>query len=243
MHHSDPAAPTAAQLQEEFDRLARRVYVGVRAGSVDCEAALDLACLLVEWDGPDPALEELLALAAEGMEQGRIVELARQVLAASAFQLGFDAEPGLLTVLEDALEAVRSDMQATGLPGPVRIVVPEWSWPPHAHVEFRGGGYGSTTGIAPETASNPLWALVAVADQTQDSVMETLWQPWPLCPAHHLGAHSREHAGMAVWWCHGDGGHVIAAIGTWNSRPTANPKIGELAGRRQHPAEPGSCGG
>ena len=106
-------------------------------------------------------------------------------------------------------------MQASGLPGPVRLVVPSRSWPAHAHVEFRGGGYGSTSGIAPETGSNPLSALVAVADETQDSVMETLKGVWPVCPTHQLGAHSREYEGQGVWWCNGDGGHVIATIGQW----------------------------
>ncbi len=97
---------------------------------------------------------------------------------------------------------------------PVRLVVLSQSWPSHAYVEFRGG-YGSTSGIAPEVGSNPLWALVAVADEAQDSVMETLKGVWPVCPTHQLGAHSREHAGQGVWWCNGDGGHVIAAIGQW----------------------------
>ena len=216
MYHSDPAAPAYARLEEQFECLARRVYVGLREGAVECEAAFDLACFLMEWGQPDPALEELAALAAAGTDREQITELARQALAASAFEPGFDVEPGRLAVLAEALEAVRSDMQATGLPGPVRLVVPEWSQPPHAFVEFREGGYGSTTGIAPRSASYPVWALVAVADETQDSVMETLWQTWPVCPAHDLGAHAQEHEGKAVWWCNGDAGHVIAAIGKWD---------------------------
>jgi hypothetical protein len=216
VYHSNPAASTAGRLEEELERLAGQVYVGLRAGVVDCDAAFDLACSLLEWGQPDPAAEELALLAAEGSDQERIAELARQVLAASAFEPGFDVEPSRLAVLQEALEAVRSDMQATGLPGPVRLVVPEWSHPPHAYVEFRDRGYGSTTGIAPQIGSNRLWALVSVADETQDSVMETLKGVWPVCPVHQLGAHSREHEGKAVWWCNGDGGHVIAAIGTWN---------------------------
>lgn len=129
MYHSDPAAPTVARLAQEFERLARQVYVGLRAGAVDCEAAFDLACTLLEWGQPDPVAEELAVLAADGTDQERIAELARQVLAAAAFEPGFDVEPGLLAVLEEALEAVRSDMQATGLPGAVRLVVPSRSWP------------------------------------------------------------------------------------------------------------------
>lgn len=216
VYHSNPAAPTAGHLEEQFERLARQVYLGLRAGVVDCEAVFDLACSLLEWGLPDPAAEELAVLAAEGTDQERIAELARQVLAAAAFEPGFDLEPSRLAVLEEALEVVRSDMQATGLAGSVRLVVPEWSDPPTARVQYWGGGYGSTTGIAPKIGSNPLWALVAVADETQDSVMETIEGVWPVCPTHQLGAHSREYEGQAVWWCNGDGGHVIAAIGQWN---------------------------
>jgi hypothetical protein len=81
---------------------------------------------------------------------------------------------------------------------------------------FRGGGSGSTVGIHPSQASDPLQALIAVADDLQNSVMHILWGTvWPLCPAHNLGAHPREHHHTAVWWCNGTGGHVIAAIGQW----------------------------
>jgi hypothetical protein len=220
VYRSDPGAATAAQLGEEFNRLARRVYAGVRDGAVDCEAAFELACLLMEWGPTDPIVEELAELTMEGTGRERIAELARQVLA-PRFEPGFDLEPGRLVALEEALEAVKADMQATGLPGLARLAVPEWSSPLHAFVEFRGGGYGSATGIAPANGGNPVWALVAVADEAQDSVMETPWEAWPVCPSHQLGAHAQEHEGAAVWWCNGDGGHVIAAIGKWNSRPAA----------------------
>lgn len=221
MFQSDPDTPAALSLEEEFERLARAVHMGVRDGVVDCEDAFDFACLLMERGQSGPVVLELAGVAMEGADLDRIVELARHVLKASGFEPGFDAKPGRLALLEEALEAVRSDMRAAGIPGPVALVVPEWSWPPHAFVEFRDGGYGSTTGIAPQSASNLICALVAVADETQDSVMETLGQTWPVCPAHHLGAHAREHEHKAVWWCNGDGGHIIATIGEWNSRSTA----------------------
>jgi hypothetical protein len=57
-----------------------------------------------------------------------------------------------------------------------------------------------------------------VADDLQNSIMHILWGTvWPVCPAHNLGAHACDHEGAAVWWCNGSGGHVIAAIGKWNS--------------------------
>src|SRR5580692_9368409 len=66
VYHSNPAASTAGRLEEELERLAGQVYVGLRAGVVDCDAAFDLACSLLEWGQPDPAAEELALLAAEG---------------------------------------------------------------------------------------------------------------------------------------------------------------------------------
>ncbi len=66
MYRSNPDAPTAVGLRGEFERLAREVYVGVRDGVVDCEVVFDLACLLMGWGQPDPVVEELAALAAEG---------------------------------------------------------------------------------------------------------------------------------------------------------------------------------
>lgn len=228
VYQSDPTAPAASIIEEEFERLARQVYLGVRDGVVDDEAVFDLACLLMDQGGPDLALEELAALAAEGTDRDRIAELARQVLAASAFEPGFDVEPGRLAVLEEALDAVRSDMQATALPGPVRLVVPDWS-ESNAFVDFREGGYGSSNGIPPATR-DLVAAMVAVADETQDSVMETLWETWPVCPAHRLGAHAREHGSEAVWWCSGEDGHVIAAIGEWASQSARSLKISGLSG-------------
>jgi hypothetical protein len=62
----------------------------------------------------------------EQADRDRIVELARQVVATSGFEPGFDVEPGRLAVLEEALEVVRSDMRAIDvevtvvLPGSVR---------------------------------------------------------------------------------------------------------------------------
>ena len=63
---ADPPMP-AVGLRGEFERLAREVYVGVRDGVVDCEVVFDLACLLMGWGQPDPVVEELAALAAEGV--------------------------------------------------------------------------------------------------------------------------------------------------------------------------------
>lgn len=92
-------------------------------------------------------------------------------------------------------------MQASGLPGPIRLVIPEWSNPPHAFVEFRGNGYGSTTGIGTGACTNPTWALITVADEAQDSIMETLWETCPHVPhppTRRPRPGARRHSRLAV---------------------------------------------
>lgn len=211
-YHSNPAAPTAEQMEREFDRLARAAYLGTRDGTLDSETAFDLASTLITWGDTDSALRELAEASLQGTDPERITELTRHVLA-RRFEPSFDLEPGLLTPLEEALAAVQADMHATGLPGPIRLVIPEWSTPPRAFPEFRGAVHGG--GIGPEAGSNPTWALITVADEAQESIVETLWETWPLCPTHQIGAHPRQHNGAAVWRCNGNGGHTIAPIGHW----------------------------
>ena len=145
VYHSNPAAPTPDQMDREFDRLARAAYLSARDGTLDGETAFDLASTLITWGDTDPALRELAELSLEDTNRQRITELTRHVLA-ERFEPGSDLEPGLLAPLEAALEAVKADMHATGLPGPIRLVLPEWSDPPRAFVEYRGG-WGSTSGM------------------------------------------------------------------------------------------------
>jgi hypothetical protein len=135
---------------------------------------------------------------------------------------GFE-EPARLANAERAIEAVRADIRATGLSGTVRLVFPDWS-PTNAFVETWDGHLGSGGGIFPSDCADPVTALVAVTDNAQDSLMETIWAAWPVCPVHDLGVHPRERDGPAVWWCAGrdrggtgggGGGHVAAPIGGW----------------------------
>lgn len=222
VYRTDPDALTAGQLQAESDRfacLARQVYVGVRDGTLDPEAAFDMSCMLMQRDQQDPLVQELAEQSAEGTDRVKISGLARQVLKAIAFQPGFREEPARLEALERALEVVEADVRATGLSGPLGLILNDWDDPvQYAHAVFRGGGSGSTAGIHPTAGSDPAQALVAVADDLQNSIMHILWGTvWPVCPAHNLGAHACDHQGRAVWWCNSSGGHVIAAIGSWNS--------------------------
>jgi hypothetical protein len=199
-------------MTDEFDRLARRLYASLVGGTVDREAAFDLAWFLIDWRAADPVVTELAEAAAEGTEPEKIAELSRRVLS-DRFEPGFDLEPGWFTALEAALEAVQADLRATGLPAGATLVNPDWS-PTNAFVDYQGG-YGSTSGITPSAGSRALWALVAVADEAQDSVMESRRQAWPVCPVHRLGVHARDRDGTAVWWCSGSGGHSAAPIGQW----------------------------
>jgi hypothetical protein len=115
--------------------------------------------------------------------------------------------------LESALQVVEADVRATGLDGSVDLIHDRAG---AVHAVFRGGGSGSTAGLEPSDAYDPVHALVAVADDLQNSVMHMLWGTvWPVCPAHNLGAHAQVHEGAAAWWCHYSGGHLIAAIGRW----------------------------
>jgi hypothetical protein len=201
----------------QFDHLAGPAYVAARAGSLDAEMAFDLACFLMTEDLPGLLATKLAEQAALGTDRRELSKLALQVLADAGFEPGFVEEPSRLEALERALRVVEADVRATGLDGPVDLIINDITGlVQDAHAVFRGGGSGSTVGIHPSQASDPLTALVAVADDLQNSVMHILWGTvWPVCPAHNLGAHARGHEDTAVWWCNNADGHVIAAIGKW----------------------------
>jgi hypothetical protein len=205
-----------------FDRLARAVYLAARAGSVDCTAAFDLATSKLEYYPRDPDATELALLSVECAEasQPRMAEVALRLLATFGFEPGFTEEPGWLACLEDAMRQANRDVAATGIGCPCRLRVhddqPGRSG--NAYVETGDGYTGTSGGIYPASGADPVSALVAVADDAQDALMEALWTAWPVCPVHRLGVHARNHEQAAVWWCAGDGGHAVVAIGEWQGR-------------------------
>ncbi|MER6673711.1 hypothetical protein [Streptomyces sp. NPDC000983] len=73
--------------------------------------------------------------------------------------------------------------------------------------------------LDPNSRDSPASALAGVADAAQETVVELLWQAWPLCPEHGLGMHPREDARERLsWWCAGEGArrgpaHLHAAVG------------------------------
>lgn len=120
------------------------------------------------------------------------------------------------------MRLVNQDLAATGIGRTCRLRVYDddrFTNCGNAYVETGDGHDRSPQGIDPEAGSDRQWALVAVADNAQDALMHTLWAAWPTCPVHQLGAHAREHEQAAVWWCAGDGGHAVAAIGEWPAVP------------------------
>lgn len=217
VYRSTPGAPSPAGLTAKFDQLASQVYAGLRDGDLDPEATFDLACFLIDWGPFGPAVHELAEQSVAGTDPARLADMAGRVLEESGFEPDFDAEPRLLGELEQALEAVKADMRATGLAGPVRLgfVEDQGSYPRNVFASFRGS-FSYTGGITPGDGRDRVSALLAVADDVQDAIMGSLMTVWPVCPDHGLGGHPREHGGQAVWWCNGGGGHVIAPIGRWS---------------------------
>ncbi|MEV6833403.1 hypothetical protein AB0N17_02555 [Streptomyces sp. NPDC051133] len=126
---------------------------------------------------------------------------------------------GELPHWDEALAAVNRDLAVT-LPGhrPLCLVAyPGWeeSEDEGVYVALASGLFHGNA-LPPETTATA--ALPAVAEAAQDTVMEFLWQTWPVCTLHGLGMHVSGDAGRPSWWCAGgsrpgDPDHVRTAIG------------------------------
>jgi hypothetical protein len=202
-----------------FGRLSSAVYISARAGTVDCTAAFDLAASWLEERPQDPDATELAALSLKCRQasQPRMAEAALRLLATANFRPGFKEEPGWLACLQDAMRLVNRDAAATGIRHPctLRVYDEGLNWSTNAYVKTWDGYTGHAQGVYPASGSDPVSALIDVADDAQDALMHALSAAWPACPAHRLGAHARRHEEAAVWWCSGDGGHTVTAIGEW----------------------------
>ncbi|MEU6198195.1 hypothetical protein [Streptomyces sp. NPDC047061] len=155
------------------------------------------------------------------------------------------AEPGEWPKLEAALAVVNRDLAAT-LPeqdalilmadpprqplapgesdrGQVYVAMPDGRW--HGN---QVNAYDPEEGDPPEP-DDAETVLAVVADAAQSTVMELLWQVWPVCWEHKTGMHPRlpgtaadrypsatDAAGPPVWWCRGGregNGHDVALVG------------------------------
>ncbi len=129
--------------------------------------------------------------------------------------------PGAYPLWDEALALLNRDLAAT-LPEqkPLRLLtLPPDSEdePPYVYVALANGEWHGNS-LYPASAENPALSLAAIADAAQETVVERLWQAWPLCADHDLGMHPREADGQLAWWCAGERlrrgpAHIRAAVG------------------------------
>jgi hypothetical protein len=205
---------------DEGSELGHRLdmlYVAVRDGVlIDRQAAFDVAMSGFECFPLHAEAREMAEASAADNDEPRLASATAAFLDASGYEPGFEVAPERLARLERALDAVRADMRATGLTGEVRLGRPDWTT--NAVVETWAGDTGWTGGIFSSDAADDLSALVAVAEQARQAIMESLGYQstgivWPACPAHGLGTLPEARNGTGVWWCDGGDGHVAAKIG------------------------------
>jgi hypothetical protein len=208
------------ELKQRLDAL----YVTVRDGAaVDRQAAFDIAMSELEHRPLHAEARELAEASTADDDDTRLASAAAAFLDAYGYEPGFEQAPERFARLERALDAVRADMRATGLTGEVRLVRPGWT-PGHAAVETWAGDQGWTGGISSSDAADDLSALVAVAEQARQAIMESLryqstGSVWPACPAHGTGTSPEARHGTGIWWCDQSDGHVAAEIGHWSGGP------------------------
>lgn len=130
--------------------------------------------------------------------------------------------PGEYPLWEEALALLNRDLAAT-LPElePLQLVtLPPWHPDldePNVYVAMADGTWDGNR-LFPETAGEAALALENVADAAQETVVESLWQAWPVCSLHGLGMHPRDADGELSWWCKGERArpgtdHIRAAVG------------------------------
>ena len=206
--------------RSELERRLDALYVAVRDGAaVDRQAAFDIAMDHLEYVPLHAEARKLAEASVADDDETRLASAAAAFLDACGYEPGFEQAPERFARLQRALDAVRADMRATGLTGEVRLIRPDWN-PGNAAVETWAGDTGWTGGIFSSDAADDLSALLAVAEQARQAIMESLeYQStgtvWPACPAHGLGTSPGALNGTGVWWCDAGDGHVAAEIGHW----------------------------
>ncbi|MEU6845604.1 hypothetical protein ABZ930_27390 [Streptomyces sp. NPDC046716] len=203
-----------AEYEADTEQLMRRVYLGVREGSLDPQDVVTLACeLLDRFHHTDAVLEVVERNPAE-VSQAEMTALALRILADVGFDPGFDLAPERLETLRAALGIVARDLPTRGIKGKPEIEILEDWFPVGAGVRLADGERLTWGGpILPHMCDDPATALTGLAILIQESLLERTWQVWPECPHHGLGAHGSERESEAVWWCAGDGGHILAPVG------------------------------
>jgi hypothetical protein len=149
------------------------------------------------------------------------------------------AEPGEFPGFERALAIVVGDVARTwaelGEPPSLHlIVVPSVTGDSEVHVaegadsKWHGNPVPVKEYLEGDRESDP---VALVADLAQETIIERVLElssVWPVCAHHGFGLHVRgvrggeldaevrdwPLPGPGVWWCGGDGGHVVAAVGS-----------------------------
>ncbi|GAB7105233.1 hypothetical protein JCM4814A_35470 [Streptomyces phaeofaciens JCM 4814] len=149
-----------------------------------------------------------------------------------------EVRPGEYPAWDAALALVNRDL-ATLLPehGPLRLLAlphrptePTDAGQPPEQVYVAlpdGRWHGDDLHEHPDSTPDgtPAGALVDVAEAAQETVLECLWQVWPVCPDHRLGMHPGLDDGRPVWRCAG-------------SRAPGNPEHVRAIGDLEPPYRP-----
>jgi hypothetical protein len=196
------------------EQLERGVYLGLREGNLDPQRVVALACELLDWFHCTDAILEVVERNPADVSPAEMAALARRILDDVDFDPGFDLAPGRLETLRAALRVMARDLTTRGIEGEPEIEVLEDWFPVGAGVRLADGVRLNWGGpILPSMCDDPAVALTGLAVMTQESLLERTWRVWPVCPRHDLGVHGSERNGTAVWWCAGEGGHVLAPVG------------------------------
>ena len=203
-----------AEHEAHAEQLERGVYLGLREGNLDPQRVVALACELLDWFHCTDAILEVVERNPADVSPAEMAALARRILDDVDFDPGFDLAPERLETLRAALRVMARDLPTRGIEGEPEIEVLEDCFPVGAGVRLADGvrlNWGGPT--LPNMCDDPAVALTGLAIMTQESLLERTWRVWPLCPRHDLGVHGSERNGTAVWWCAGEGGHVLAPVG------------------------------
>ena len=112
---------------DDFDDRCRRLYRSLRDGSVNREASFDLSADILLDVPADEEAAKVAAVAIDEDADPALLAAAVRALLADRFEPTFADEPGWFAALEDALEIVKADLRASGLPDTVRLYTREGS--------------------------------------------------------------------------------------------------------------------
>ncbi|MER5600022.1 hypothetical protein [Streptomyces sp. NPDC002265] len=145
--------------------------------------------------------------------------------------------------MRDALRIVARDLPTRGIEGEPQIEVLDDWFPAGAGVRLADGGRLNWGGpVLPSMCDDPATALTSLTIMIQESLHEWTWQVWPVCPRHDLGVHGSKREQKVVWWCAGEGGHLLAPVGEL-ARALGRRRPEQAVGGVDHRSLPASAPG